>query len=59
MEQEKLEVEEIEAVGEQRRDKEAREEFRLAWMWAEGWRRRLRAAGDIVERERYERVREG
>jgi hypothetical protein len=54
MEREKLEVEEIEEVGEQKGDKEARKEFRLAWMWVEGWRGRLRAAGDIVERERYE-----
>ena len=34
--------------------REAKEEFRLAWMWVEGWRARLRRAGDIVEKERYD-----
>jgi len=33
----------------------AQNEYRLAWMWAEGWRARLRKAGDAVERERYGR----
>lgn len=28
-------------------------DFRLAWMWIEGRRARLRAAGDVVERERW------
>lgn len=32
---------------------EAEGEFRLAWMWVEGWRARLRKGGDIVERERH------
>ena len=26
----------------------AQDEFMSAWMWAEGWRARLRAAGDIM-----------
>lgn len=29
------------------------EEFRLAWMWVEGWRARLRMSGDVVEKERH------
>lgn len=29
-------------------------EFRLAWMWVEGWRAQLRKAGDLVEKERWE-----
>ncbi len=29
-------------------------EFKMAWLWAEGWRARLRAGGDLVERCRYE-----
>jgi hypothetical protein len=49
---EKVEVEE--EAYEPERGGEAREEFRLAWMWVEGWRRRLTAAGDIVEKQRHE-----
>lgn len=30
----------------------ARDEYRLAWMWIEGWRARLRRAGDVVEKGR-------
>ena len=51
---EKVETEESEEVYEKEGEVEAKEEFRLAWVWVEGWRGRLRAAGDIVERERYE-----
>ena len=51
---EELEVEEVEAIEEKERDAEAREEFRLAWMWVEGWRGRLRGAGDIIEKARYD-----
>lgn len=29
-------------------------EFRLAWLFVEGWRAQLRDAGDLVERERWE-----
>lgn len=29
-------------------------DFRLAWLWAEGWRARLRKSGDIVEKARWE-----
>lgn len=29
-------------------------EFRLAWLWAEGWRARLRKSGDVVEKCRWE-----
>lgn len=32
---------------------EAKDELRLAWLWVEGWRARLRAGGDVVERSRY------
>lgn len=51
---EKVGTEESEEVYEKEGEVEAKEEFRLAWVWVEGWRGRLRAAGDIVERERYE-----
>jgi len=30
----------------------AKDEFRLAWLWVEGWRAQLRMGGDIVEKER-------
>jgi len=33
---------------------EAAGDFRLAWLWAEGWRARLRMSGDIVEKARWE-----
>ena len=49
-----VDVHEVEDAGDEERGREATEEYRLAWMWVEGWRGRLRAAGDIVERERYE-----
>ena len=29
-------------------------DFRLAWLWVEGWRARLRKSGDVVERNRWE-----
>ncbi len=29
-------------------------EFRLAWLWVEGWRQRLRKSGDVVEKTRRE-----
>lgn len=29
-------------------------EFRLAWLWVEGWRAQLRKGGDTVERARWE-----
>ena len=29
-------------------------DYRLAWLWAEGWRARLRKSGDIVEKARWE-----
>lgn len=29
-------------------------DFRLAWLWTEGWRARLRKSGDIVEQARWE-----
>jgi hypothetical protein len=25
-------------------------EFKMAWIWVEGWRARLRAGGDLVEK---------
>ncbi|KAL1849418.1 hypothetical protein VTK73DRAFT_9878 [Phialemonium thermophilum] len=33
---------------------EATGEYRLAWLWIEGWRERLRKSGDIVEKARWE-----
>jgi hypothetical protein len=36
------------------RNPEALGDFRLAWMFVEGWRQRLRVAGDIVEKNRWE-----
>ncbi|KAK3290536.1 uncharacterized protein B0H64DRAFT_452680 [Chaetomium fimeti] len=33
---------------------EAVGEARLAWMWVEGWRARLRKGGDVVEKARWE-----
>ncbi len=33
---------------------EAANEFRYAWLWAEGWRARLRKCGDIIEKHRWE-----
>jgi hypothetical protein len=44
-------VEEEEEVG-----YEVRGECKMAWMWVEGWRARLRAGGDVVERCRGEGV---
>lgn len=29
-------------------------EFRLAWLWVEGWRAKLRKGGDVVEKARWE-----
>ncbi len=29
-------------------------DFKLAWLWVEGWRARLRAGGDLVEKCRYD-----
>ena len=29
-------------------------EFRLAWLWVEGWRAQLRKSGDIIEQSRWE-----
>lgn len=31
-----------------------KEEFRMAWIWVEGWRARLRGAGDVVEKYKRE-----
>lgn len=33
---------------------ESDSEFRLAWLWVEGWRAQLRKGGDTVERARWE-----
>jgi hypothetical protein len=32
---------------------EGKGEYRMAWLWVEGWRARLRAGGDFVEKCRY------
>lgn len=32
---------------------EGRGEYRMAWLWVQGWRARLRAGGDLVEKCRY------
>jgi hypothetical protein len=29
-------------------------EFKMAWLWVEGWRARLRAGGDLVEKCKYD-----
>lgn len=29
-------------------------ELRLAWLWVEGWRARVRRSGDVVEMNRWE-----
>lgn len=29
-------------------------ELRLAWLWVEGWRARVRRSGDVVEMHRWE-----
>ena len=29
-------------------------EPKMAWLWVEGWRARLRAGGDLVEKCRYD-----
>jgi len=41
-----------EEEGEREKEKEVQGEYRLAWLWVEGWRARLRSAGDVVERSR-------
>jgi hypothetical protein len=33
---------------------EVKGDFKMAWTWVEGWRARLRAGGDVVERGRWE-----
>lgn len=33
---------------------ESGSDFRLAWLWVEGWRAQLRKGGDTVERSRWE-----
>lgn len=30
------------------------DDFRLAWIWVQGWRARLRKSGDVVEKARWE-----
>lgn len=35
--------------GVQRREVSARGEYKMAWLWVEGWRARLRAGGEVVE----------
>ena len=32
---------------------EVRGDQRLAWLWVEGWRARLRGGGDLIERCRF------
>jgi hypothetical protein len=29
-------------------------EFKMAWLWVEGWRARLRTGGDLVEKCKYD-----
>lgn len=36
-----------------REEREVRGEYRMAWLWVEGWRARLRGGGDVVERGRW------
>lgn len=51
---EKVEFEEVEEVQEEDAAVDTKHDFRLAWLWIEGWRGRLRTAGDIVEKTRHE-----
>lgn len=44
----------MKALGEKKYG--AKDDFRMAQMWVEGWRARLRVAGDLVERERWEGI---
>lgn len=39
---------------EERACNEGTGDYRLAWLWTEGWRARLRKSGDIVEKSRWE-----
>lgn len=45
--------EQMEEDMEEGKSREAQNEFRLAWMFVEGWRARLRKGGDIIEKERH------
>jgi hypothetical protein len=29
-------------------------ELKMVWLWVEGWRARLRAGGDLIEKCRYD-----
>jgi hypothetical protein len=40
--------------NEKTRDVHAQKEFKMAWLWVEGWRARLRAGGDLVEKCKYD-----
>lgn len=44
-----------EGEDERTRD-EVQGEYVMAWMWVEGWKARLRAGGDVVERCRMDCV---
>ena len=35
-------------------DVQVQREYKMAWLWVEGWRARLRAGGDLVEKCRYD-----
>ncbi|KAH8678929.1 hypothetical protein BGZ60DRAFT_525666 [Tricladium varicosporioides] len=41
-----------ERAEEERKKLEIQGEFKMAYLWVEGWRARLRAGGDIVEKAR-------
>jgi hypothetical protein len=45
---------EAEAEAEEDADPKVTGSARLAWMFVEGWRKRLRVAGDIIEQKRWE-----
>ena len=32
----------------------AQGEFKMAWLWSEGWRARLRAGGDLIEKRIFD-----
>jgi hypothetical protein len=34
--------------------REATGEYRIPWLWVEGWRARLRKCGDVIEQTRWE-----
>jgi hypothetical protein len=44
----------FEMEKEKRLKVKAQGEFKMAWLWSDGWRARLRAGGDLVEKCRFD-----